>query len=246
VQQADALHKSALAPATGRGDADLANYLTVVGKRVVAAAKAAAPKQAKNPVIDRMQFHLVKCDVPNAVSTGGGHLYVYTGLLAKCETEDDLAAALCLPVAHAIDLDLQSLVKPNPKAAPDRLVATLMDARFTPAQQDEALKRAAAIYAKGGWDPSRFARFLSSLGRQTAAAPTGPRKPPEADELSFVELRDRAAAVPSPDARTTEYLLALPNVFSASSAPQQDQARAAIRKRLIPPTNTVNPLDRAV
>jgi hypothetical protein len=240
VQQADALHAT-LAPATTGGDADLSSYVQSVGRRVVDAAKAAAPQKAKNPVVDSMQFHLVRCAVPNVISTGGRHVYVYTALLAKCETEDDLAAALCLPVAHALDLDLQAsgLPKPNPKGDADRIVASLMGVKFSPAQNDEALKVAAAVYAKGGWDPARFAPALSSFGLTSAPQPPrSSRKPPLADEISFIELRDRAASAPPPDASTTQYLLALPNVFSPVPTPDQEASRKAILIRVTPPETT--------
>jgi hypothetical protein len=246
VAQADALHSAALAPAAAGGDADLNGYLDVVGRRVVEAAQAAAPQRAKNPVIDKLQFHLVKCDVPNAVSTGGGHLYVFSGLLARCATEDDLAAALSLPVAHAIDLDLQTISKkPNPNAKADRLVASIMDAQFTPPQQAKALKQAAAIYAKGGWESARFAPFLSSLGRNAPSPPPAPQRPPEADRLSFLDLRGRVASLPTPDERATEYLLALPNVFTLAASPLQEKARDDIRGRLAPPIGAVQDTDRA-
>src|SRR5436189_1439941 len=56
VQQADALQASALAPATMGGDPQLSSYVQSVGRRVIDAAKAAAPQKAKNPVVDGMQF----------------------------------------------------------------------------------------------------------------------------------------------------------------------------------------------
>lgn len=246
VQQADAIHASALAPAATGGDPQLSSYVQSVGRRVIDAAKAAAPQRAKNPVVDGMQFHLVKCDALNAVTTGGGHCYVYSALLAKCETEDDLAAALSVPIAHAINLDLQiSANKPNTKGSPDKLVAGLMDAEFTPAQENEALRQAAAVYSKGGWDPAHFNRMLSGLGINAPAPPKGSRRPPEADELSFVELRDRASALKAPDPRTLEYLLALPNILTPTSTPEQASARAAIRRRLLPPPSTIAPTDKA-
>src|SRR5215218_5207623 len=101
VEQAQRFHQT-VAPAVTR-DGDLAEYVQVVGDRLMEGARAAAPDKAADPLFSRIRFHLVNADLPNVFTTGGAHVYDYSGLLRPgvCDTEEELAAAMAHAVAHA-------------------------------------------------------------------------------------------------------------------------------------------------
>ena len=76
VEQANRLHREALGAAVNP-DADLRDYVQLVGKRVMDAARDVDAGRTRDPLFSAMQFHLVGIDVPNAVTDGGrAHLCV--------------------------------------------------------------------------------------------------------------------------------------------------------------------------
>lgn len=161
VEQAEVLHRAALAPAVVR-DRDLTDYFAEVGRRVVAGATAANAANTRDPTFAAMQFHLVGSDVVNAFGTGGRHIYVYNGLVQACQSEEELAALMAVQYAHALDLDVQRTgMRPDARPATDRQavdrVALLYVASpFAAGQLLEADRRAFDFYAFGGWDPAKF------------------------------------------------------------------------------------------
>src|SRR5690606_28445476 len=91
-------------------DPVLAGYIQRVGDRIISAAQE-MHRQGYGP--DRhkaedsawmfsggMQFHLVNSETVNAFTTGGNHMYIYTGLMQQSATEDELAAVMAHEFAH--------------------------------------------------------------------------------------------------------------------------------------------------
>jgi predicted Zn-dependent protease len=264
VEQARRLHSDALVSAVSR-DPDLAEYVQLLGERLVAGAREAAPDKAKDPLFARMKFDVVNVSTVNVFTTGGEHVYVYAGLVAACENEEELASAVAHALAHAVNLDVQSLpIRPDPRGQrpPDAVTWQFVTNRFSAQQEWAADKLAFAIYARAGWDPDRFGTLYTRLGdeyrgptsvdraplsiRPEAARVSGVdpnrrwRKPPVADRRTFSELREtaRSLAAQSPRGMAAEVLLrAMPNCVLPADQPEQVQAQEMIRPR--PPPQTV-------
>ena len=233
VQQAQRLHESVLSPALTR-DAELAEYIQAVGDRLVDGARAAAPDKAADPILSRLRFHLVSADLPNVFTTGGAHVYVYSGLLRPgvCDTEEELAAAMAHAVAHVMNLDVQNVLKGvDPRSPPPAVAWRFVTNRFTAQQEWESDKLAFGMYARAGWDPEQFGNLFLKLSdrypgpaavdraplsiRPEAARVSGVdvqrggrRHPPVADRRTFNDLRRRAlsqaAAATNPAALAPE------------------------------------------
>lgn len=168
VQQAEQLHSAALQTTVVR-DPDLNEYFALVGKRIVAGATAANANNTRDPTFANMKFHLVGSDVVNAFSTGGGHIYIYNGLLQACQSEEELAALMAVQYAHALDLDIQRTgMQPDLRPAADqpaidRIVFQFVTFQFTGDMAMEADKRAFEFFVRGGWKPSAFAEAYERL-----------------------------------------------------------------------------------
>jgi hypothetical protein len=187
VRQASYLHDAALSSTVVRHP-EVDEYLAEVGKRVVAGATAANPSNTVDPTFAGMRFHLVASDIVNAFGTGGGHIYLYNGLLQRCDSEEELAAALAVQFAHALDLDHQRTgMRPDTRGGADRLsidrVAYLyVTFPFSSRQFTEADRRAFDFYSRGGWDPAKFADVYITLRRKgldlpPLAGPDGQARP---------------------------------------------------------------------
>ena len=96
-------------------DPVLTNYMEAMERRIIDAATELrdVPKSHQQEdaswMFDpsRMKFHFVNSKTINAFTTGGEHMYVYTGLLMACETEDELAAVMCHEYAHVFARHVQ-------------------------------------------------------------------------------------------------------------------------------------------
>ena len=265
VEQAQRLHADALVSAVSR-QPDLNEYVQLLGERLVAGAREAAPEKSRDPMFARMKFHVVDVATMNVFTTGGEHVYVYAGLVAACENEEELAAAMAHAVAHALNLDVQNLpIRPDPRGVPPEAVAwQFVVNRFTAQQEWAADKLAFALYARAGWDPERFGTLFTRLGdeyrgatsvdraplsiRPEAARVSGVepnrrwRKPPVADRRTFAEMREaaRSAAASAPQGMAAEVLLrALPNCVLPADQPDQLQAQEMIR----PPPPPETPIE---
>jgi len=264
VDQARRLHTDALVSAVDRQQPELAEYVQMLGDRLMAGAREAAPDKTRDPMFSHMQFHVVNVATVNVFATGGDHVYVFAGLVAACENEEELAAAMAHAVAHAINLDVQSLsIRPDPRVqrTPEQVAWQFVVNRFTAQQEWAADKLAFAIYARAGWDPDRFGTLFTRLGdqyrgatsvdraplsiRPEAARVSGVdpnrrwRKPPVADRRTYAEMREaaRSAAARAPQGMAAEVLLrALPNCILPADQPDQLQAQEMIRP--VPPPQT--------
>ena len=221
VEQAQRLHDASLAPALTHDDR-LARYVQRVGDRLAEAARAIAPDKTGDPLFSRMKFHLVNADLPNVFTTGGSHVYVYSGLFRNgvCDTEEELATAMAHALAHAVNLDVQNtLGKADPRMPPAGVVWQFVTHRFTAQQEWAADKLAFAIYSRAGYDPEQYGNLYVKLSdrypggerydraplriRPEAARPSisgvvpkpAWRDAPVADRRTFAELKRNAQSL---------------------------------------------------
>ncbi len=254
VEQADRLHNQALISAV-TPDTDLQEYVQEIGHRIVAAARAAAPQKAGNPVFSQVKFHLVNNPTVNVFTTGGTHIYIYNGLFQQCGSEEELAAAISHGFAHALNLDMEKTglrpdeERPLPAAAYGYVIN-----RFTLPQEREADHLGFTLYAHGGWDPAKFEvlfRRMSDRFPSPAAPDRIPldsrgdearteaenlsrswRRTPVADRRTFLALRAKARSMQDSTnaaAPAQLYLRAFPNCILSADQPEQLQAQAQLR-----------------
>jgi len=258
VRQAQRLHDGALASAV-TSDADLRDYVQLVGQRLVEAAKSAEPGKVHDPVLSQMQFHLVGCPVPNVFTTGGSHLYVYSSVFQVAQTEDELAAAIAHAYAHAMNLDIEHVgMRPDPARPLPGVAWDFVVNRLKLPQEQKADRLAFEVYTKAGYDPARFVALFENLAQVAAPqapgrippaaraqaarswsddAPKGRRPLPVADPRTFATLRGGAARLlptGSPDAQLI--LRAFPNCLLAGDTPDQQAAQQQLRPPPPPPT----------
>src|SRR5579871_5755433 len=88
-------------------DPDLAEYVQLIGARLVEGARQSGAKPPGD-----VQFFPVICPSHNVIVPGGQQIYVTTGLITQCRSEEDLAAAMAHALAHFIDRHAQR--KPPP------------------------------------------------------------------------------------------------------------------------------------
>jgi hypothetical protein len=208
VQQAQRLHDASLAPAMTH-DADLSLYVQMVGERLVEAARAAAPDKASEPLLSKVRFHLVNAAVPNVFSTGGTHVYVYSGLLRNrvCDTEEELAAVMAHGLAHVLNLDVQNtLGKADPRTPPAGVAWQFVTNRFSAQQEWAADKLAYAIYVRAGYDPELYGNVYAKLSDLYPGPAAVDRAPlsirPEVARVSGVEPQRKWRKAPVADRRT--------------------------------------------
>lgn len=233
VQQAEHLHQNALQSTVVR-ERDLNEYFALIGKRIIAGATAANANNTLDPTFARMQFHLVDNDVVNAFGTGGGHIYVYNGLVQACQSEDELAALMAVQYAHALDLDIQRTgMEPDlrggtDQASLDRLVFLYLSFPFSGAQVLEADKRAFQFYIRGGWDPAAFAEVyerLRNVQRLDLPPTIGGDGTPRATLAARASAaRAMTSALPSQSKDWRKLNIADPNTFTDLKRKAQTEA----------------------
>jgi predicted Zn-dependent protease len=200
ISQANQFHSS-LEPAV-INDAQLGRYIQTVGDRIIAAAEE-LDKQGFGPVSHKkesaawmfdkggMKFHFVNSKTINAFTTGGNHMYVYTELFQKCDTEDELAAVMAHEFAHVYARHVQKGM--------NRQIVTMLGAAgvgaagyaaggkehgaqygsaaaglaamagqyfgmsYTREDEDEADRLGFQFYSHAGWDPARFGDFFRKM-----------------------------------------------------------------------------------
>jgi len=264
VDQADRLHREALS-AAGASDSDLRDYVQLVGKRLMDAARDVDAGRTRDPMFLGMQFHLAACDVPNVITTGGRHIYVLSGLFPYCQTEDDLAAAMSHAVAHAVALDLERIdIRPDPNLPIPLIAWDMVSHRYTMDQERSADRFGYEMYLRAGYDPGKFtsvfehvaARYpgVQSPDRKSAAMRIaearslgipieGPanRPLPVADPKTFLSLRDQAhgSRALQPGSLPELILESFPNCMLPGDTPEQEAARQQLRP--LPPAKRLEP-----
>jgi predicted Zn-dependent protease len=200
IGQANQFHQN-LEPAVLK-DAELNRYLQAVGDRIIAAAEE-LDKQGFGPTSHKkenaswmfakggMQFHFVNSKTINAFTTGGNHMYIYTELFLKCDSEDELAAVMAHEFAHVYARHVQKGM--------NRQIVTMLGAAgvgaagyaaggkehgqqyasagaglaamagqyfgmsYTREDEDEADRLGFQFYVRAGWAPDHFADFFRKM-----------------------------------------------------------------------------------
>jgi predicted Zn-dependent protease len=197
IGQANQFHQG-LEPAVIR-DATLSAYIQKVGDRIIDAAREldrqgfgpeSHKKENSNWMFSGMQFHFVNSPTLNAFTTGGNHMYIYTGLYLNCDTEDELAAVMAHEFAHVyarhVQKGMNRQMMTMAAAAGAGAVGYAAGGKnrqttagtamglaaaagqyfgmsFTRADEDEADKLGFQFYARAGWDPNRFGDFFKKM-----------------------------------------------------------------------------------
>jgi predicted Zn-dependent protease len=128
----------------------------------------------------RYEFHVIEWNAPNAFAIAGGQVYISTGMLARLESEAELAAILGHEISH---VDLRHCVERYQyalklrklSAAPaGRMVdmfRTLASAEYAKFQEQEADAQGVRLAVEAGYNPEAAARVfrrLALLARQPA------------------------------------------------------------------------------
>lgn len=199
IAQADQVHGT-LKPAVIT-DPELSGYLQTVGNRIIEVARemnmqGSGPKSSKTEdsswmFSQNMKFHFVNSKTLNAFTTGGEHMYIYTGLFEQCKSEDELAAVMAHEFAHvyarhvhkgmnrqytALALAAGAGVAGAAVAGEDNRAegaaigagvgfagAQFANMGFTRKDEAEADKLGFRFYTRAGWDPDKFGDFFQSM-----------------------------------------------------------------------------------
>ncbi len=127
---------------------------------------------------ESIRLHILEKDEVNAFALPDGHLVVYTGLIAACESPEELAGVMAHELAH-IELDhvMKRLVKEIGLSVlvsvttgsgggeiAKEVARTLSSSAFDRKQEKEADIAAVDYMAAAGIDPEPFGEFLYRLG----------------------------------------------------------------------------------
>src|SRR5262245_42077298 len=156
-------------------------------------------KVAKRPDV-AWQFNVTDDVEPNAFALPGGYVYVTRGLLALCNSEDELAGVIGHEMAHVLErhaarragaatpfavlfgvpaaiLGTVSPTLGGIVGGTGRLASSAALASYSRDQEREADDRGIALAARAGWDPAALAAFLQTLDREEALSGADPDRP---------------------------------------------------------------------
>ena len=83
-------------------DPVIVDYVNKVGRKILAA----LPEQPFE-----YQFYVVQQDVYNAFATPAGHIFIYSGLLAAMESEEELAGILAHEICHVLSRHISEKIE---------------------------------------------------------------------------------------------------------------------------------------
>jgi len=197
IGQANQFHQG-LAPAV-MNDQQLSSYIQSVGDRIIKAAQeldhegynpGGHKKEDSKWMFTGMQFHFVNSQTLNAFTTGGNHMYIYTGLFLNCDTEDELAAVMAHEFAHVYCRHVQSGMNrqmmtmaaaagagavgyaaggknretyAGTAAGLAAMAGQYFGMSFTREDEDQADQVGFNFYTHAGWDPAKFADFFKKM-----------------------------------------------------------------------------------
>ena len=197
ISQANQAHTS-LQPAVIE-DPVLSGYIQDVGNRIIGAAQelsrqgyGRSGKEDNSWMFSKdMRFHFVNSKTLNAFTTGGEHMYIYTGLFQQCKTEDELAAVMAHEFAHIYGrhvhkgMNRQYAILGAAAAAgaagyaaggsekggqyagmgagAAMLAGQFVGMSFTRKDETEADAMGFQFYTRAGWDPNKFGDFFQTM-----------------------------------------------------------------------------------
>lgn len=207
IDQGSRLHR-AITPAVLNQDVNLRRYVQQVGQRIMEAAgemhrakigpaghfRSAGSRDGGEWMFgEDMRFQLLDCDAANAFTPGGTHVYLYNGLFQRCESEEELAAALAHVYAHLYARHRQQQSTLAEEADAEELVIALINNRHTPQEEQEADAVGFQLFARAGWDPFAYgnlARRLQETQRSEASRLMAEQLPPAALDWARPPIAD--------------------------------------------------------
>lgn len=176
-------------------DPQLASYVQAIGDRIVEGARTMRKEGklsgAEDWMFEDVKFHLVGSPTMNAFTTGGKHVYLYSELFEKSDSEDAFAAVVGHEFGHIIGRHVQDSMN-------NQLIASLAAAGLVGGtallSDDESRERNTAIagaaagaggalgityfgrekereaddlgyafYVRAGYEPEKFADFFQTM-----------------------------------------------------------------------------------
>jgi predicted Zn-dependent protease len=212
-------------------DADLENYIDQLGQRL-------ALQSPRTNLVHT--FHVVEMKEPNAFALPGGHVYVSRGLLALCNSEDELATVIGHEIGHVAARHSVQRQAASVPLAPVRLAAgiggaiagivspglgklvagvgqlpgALALANYSRDQEREADRLGQEFAAASGFDPIALSTFMHSLAREEELAGNDPNR------RSFFQSHP-----PSPDRSRDAVAFAAELTISTDQPPPLTQRR---------------------
>jgi predicted Zn-dependent protease len=229
-------------------DPELAEYLQLVGTRLVEGARQAGAK-----IPDGVQFYAAVSPVHNVISPGGPFIYITSGLIQQCQNEEDVAAALAHGLAHLIARHAQRRPPPD-STDPVALTLVMTSTPMSGSDEAQADRDGLQYFARAGWNPEKYPDILvrlgnrdlsriqdlrqqaSQLSRQAAAW----RKSPVADDRSFPQLQQKAGLRGQTSDRAGYILAAFPSCFTPIDQAEQADARKRLAEMLPQPETHVH------
>ena len=198
MAQASEVHQG-LEPAVVN-DPELSTYIENVGHRLIEAAKIVHESEKVKDTqdsgwmfSDAMQFHMVASETLNAFTTGGTHMYIYTGLFQDTKSEAELAAVMSHEFAHVYarhvskGMARQQYALVGAAAAgaagyalgdDDKLgsaagfagaagaVGSFLGMGYGREDEREADRLGFSFYVQAGYDPKEFSGFFKNMIKQ--------------------------------------------------------------------------------
>ncbi len=182
-------------------DPELSAYMNEVGRRIIDAARemhamgygpaAKGGEDAGWMFSEEMRFHLVNSDTLNAFTTGGNHMYIYSGLFLQCDSEDELAGVMAHEYGHVYGRhvhggmarqyailgtaavagaagyvaggDERGLEYAGYGASIGMLAGNFVGMKFSRDDETEADGIGFDFYVRAGWNPAHFADFFKRM-----------------------------------------------------------------------------------
>jgi hypothetical protein len=235
------------------GEGNITVYVNAVGARLCDAARASKGGEA---IRSAVRVDVLTSDLPLAFTFGGEDVYLSTGAMRLCASEEDLAAALAHVYAHLLDQHQQAHVQVD---STDLLTVAdvLLRSPTTDREEQIADQDGFLLFARGGWDPAKYADAWSRLGgvdgtsraqaiRQWIATSAKPpddwRQPLVADHFTFHNIMMAAGEIPDRSGRTAKLLMRCvkscvgsDNLIDRTAAIESLEARIRGGERVIGP-----------
>lgn len=191
IAQANNIHQE-IEPSVVR-DPELAGYVQAVGDRIVNTARemhAAGELEGEPWMFENIKFHLVASPTPNAFTTGGTHVYLYSQLFDEAGSEDAFAAVVGHEFGHIVGRHVQqsmnrqmailagaglaglgaaALTDENRAETGMQVaglaagVGTLFGMGFGRDNEREADELGFRMYVRSGYDPDKFPDFFRTM-----------------------------------------------------------------------------------